>query len=88
MQAYRGNLPLLNEAVTRGITQYVWRSRLAMLDSTANKQFIWTIQTLDKNGMPIPGLDLTAQCRSDPTIFNIVRNDRKNEVKAINKLKD
>jgi hypothetical protein len=74
MQAYRGNRPLLNDQVIKGATQYVWRTNLPMLDSTANKRFIWTIQTFDKNGMPIPNLDSTSQGRSEPAIFNIVRN--------------
>jgi hypothetical protein len=72
MQAFRGNRPLLNEPVSRGITQYLWRSNLPMLDSTANRRFIWTVQSLDVNGMPVPTMDMTSQGRSAPAIFNIV----------------
>ena len=72
MQAFRGNRPLLDEPVSRGITQYLWRSNLPMIDSTANQRFIWTIQSLDVNGMPIPTMDMTSQGRSEPAIFNIV----------------
>ncbi|MES2418778.1 MAG: hypothetical protein V4541_11365 [Bacteroidota bacterium] len=82
MQAFRGNKPLLNEMVIRGTTQYLWRPALAMLDSTANKHFIWTIQTLDKNGMPVPGMDLSMQGRSAPSTFSIVNKEvvyKKNE---------
>ena len=43
-----------------------------MLDSTANKQFIWTVQSLDANGLPIPGMDMNIQGRSEPAIFSIV----------------
>jgi hypothetical protein len=74
MQAFRGNRPLLDEIAIKGTTQYIWRPNLPMLDSTANKRFIWTVQTLDKNGIPIPGLDQTLQGRSEPAVFNIVRD--------------
>ena len=72
MQAFRGNRPLLNETSTKGSTQYIWRTNLPMLDSTANKQFIWTVQTLDRRGQPIQGMDMNMQGRSEPAIFNIV----------------
>jgi hypothetical protein len=72
MQAFRGNRPLLDEPAIKGSTQYIWRPNLPMLDSTANKQFIWTVQTLDANGLPIPGMDMNIQGRSEPAIFRIV----------------
>jgi hypothetical protein len=72
MQAFRGNRPLLNETAIRGTTQFIWRPNLPMLDSTANKQFIWTVQSLDVNGQPIPSMDMTVQGRSAPAIFSIV----------------
>lgn len=72
MQAFRGNRPLLDEEAIRGTTQYIWRPNLPMLDSTANRQFIWTVQTLDMNGQPIPTADMTIQGRSEPAIFSIV----------------
>ena len=71
MQAFRGNRPLLDEPVNRGMNQYLWRTNLPMLDSTANNQFIWTIQTLDAKGLPVPSLDMTSQGRSDPAVFTI-----------------
>lgn len=85
MQAFRGNRPLLDEPAIRGTTQYIWRSNLPMLDSTANRQFIWTVQTLDINGQPIPSMDMTKEGRSEPAIFSIVNQmgtmdkNRKNE---------
>lgn len=85
MQAFRGNRPLLDEAAAKGLTQYIWRSNLPMLDSTANRQFIWTVQTLDVKGLPIPGTDMNIQGRSTPAIFNIenqidkIDKNRKNE---------
>jgi len=72
MQAFRGNRPLLDEPAIKGSTQYIWRPNLPMLDSTANKQFIWTVQSLDANGLPIPGMDMNIQGRSEPAIFSIV----------------
>ena len=72
MQSFRGNRPLLDEPAIKGSTQYIWRPNLPMLDSTANKQFIWTVQTLDANGLPIPGMDMNIQGRSEPAIFSIV----------------
>jgi hypothetical protein len=83
MQAFHGNRPLLDEPVLRGTTQYNWQPRLPMLDSTANKQFIWTVQTLDINGIPIPSEDMTIQGRSEPAIFSIINQmgtiDRNNK---------
>jgi len=72
MQAFRGNRPLLDEPAIKGTTQYIWRPNLPMLDSTANKQFIWTVQTLDAKEFPIPGMDMNTQGRSEPAIFSIV----------------
>lgn len=71
IQAFRGNRPLLDEPVNKGITQYIWRTNLPMLDSLANNQFIWTIQTLDAKGIPVPCTDMTTQGRSEPAVFSI-----------------
>ena len=72
MQAFRANHPLLDEPVARGTTQYVWRPNLSMTDSTANQRFIWTIQTLDEKGIPLQGMDMATQGRSEPAIFSII----------------
>jgi len=83
MQAFRGNRPLLDEPALKGTTQYIWRPNLPMLDSTANRQFIWTVQTLDAKGFPIPSSDMTIQGRSAPATFSIVNQmgtmNKKNE---------
>jgi hypothetical protein len=76
MQAFRGNRPLLNEQAIKGITQYIWRPNLPMPDSTANRQFIWTVQTFDRDDIPIPGTDANVQGRSEPAIFFIDRNNK------------
>jgi hypothetical protein len=72
MQAFRGNRPVLDEQAMQGTTQYIWRPNLPMIDSTANRQFIWTVQTFDVNGQPIPTTDMNLQGRSEPAIFTIV----------------
>ncbi|QKJ30603.1 hypothetical protein HQ865_12825 [Mucilaginibacter mali] len=72
MQAFRVNRPLLDEQM-RGITQYAWRTNLPMLDSTANRQFIWTVQTTDKDGRVFPGnqaSNILGYC--EPALFHIV----------------
>lgn len=76
MQAFRGNRPLLNEQAVPGTTQFIWRPNLPMLDSTANRQFIWTIQTLDFRGIPVPTPDINLQGRSEPAIFSIVHQKK------------
>lgn len=72
MQAFLGNRPILDEPAMRGTTQFIWRPNLPMLDSTANNRFIWTVQSLDMNGNPVPTMDMNNQGRSEPAIFNIV----------------
>ena len=72
MQAFKGNRPILDEPASRGTTQYIWQPKLPMLDSTANHQFIWTIQTLDAKGIPVPTADMNTQARSEPAVFTIV----------------
>ena len=85
MQAFRGNRPLVNEQVLKGTTQYIWRPNLPMLDSTANQNFIWTIQTFDSKGFPILTSDITIQGRSEPATFSIVNQkstlERKRKIK-------
>ena len=77
MQAFRSNMPILNEASTTGLNQYIWRPNLSMLDSLANKQFIWTVQTLDFKGEPFASNDANVQGRSEPAVFNIVNKTAK-----------
>lgn len=85
MQAFRGNYPILDEPALRGTTQYIWRTSLPMLDNTANQKFIWTVQTLDMEGHPIPSNDMNIQGRSEPAVFTIINQmgagdkDKKNE---------
>jgi hypothetical protein len=81
MQALRSNTPVLDAEATRGATQYIWRSNLSMMDTGANRRFIWTLQTLDFNGAPIPTIDVNQQGRSEPAVFTII-NQSANRVKV------
>jgi hypothetical protein len=72
MQAFRGNFPILDEPALRGTTQYIWRTSLPMLDDAANHKFIWTVQTLDMEGHPVPSNDMNNQGRSEPAVFTII----------------
>lgn len=71
LQALRGNQPILDINL-RGVTQYIWRPSLIFNtnDSTALK-YIWTIQTLDSNGLPISQTDGNGESRSEPLIFTV-----------------
>ena len=73
MQAYRSNRPLLDEEAIRGSNQFLWRTNLPMLDSIANSRFIWTVQTLDEKGQPLPTNDAFTEARSEPAVFTIYR---------------
>lgn len=75
MQAFRGNQPLLDATALRGMTQYIWHTNLAMIDTTSNYKFIWTVQTLDMEGQPIPSNDMTIQGRSEPAVFTIINQN-------------
>lgn len=75
MQAYRSNRPLLDEEAIRGSNQFLWRTNLPMLDSTANNRFIWTVQTIDEKGQPLPTNDAFTEARSEPAVFTIYRKD-------------
>jgi hypothetical protein len=83
MQALRSNTPVLDAEATKGATQYIWRSNLSMMDTGANRRFIWTLQTLDINGAPIPTIDVNQQGRSEPAVFTIINQSANREkVKA------
>ena len=75
MQALRGNHPIL-ETEIKGTTQYFWRPQLSFKDSFSHV-FIWTVQTLDSKGIPVPSTDENNQGRSEPRVFGVC-----NEVKT------
>lgn len=71
LQALRGNQPILDVRL-RGVTQYIWRPGLIFHtnDSLAVK-YIWIIQTLDSNGLPVSQTDGNGESRSEPLVFTI-----------------
>lgn len=69
MQALRANQPILVTDLRR-TTQYIWRPQLSLKDSV-NHNFIWTVQTLDSQGVPIATQDASANGRSEPSEFSI-----------------
>ncbi len=74
VQALRSNQPVLDEVV-RAITQYIWQPRLAFNASDSLPfRFIWTIQTLDENKLPVLQTDGNGESRSEPYIFSIGTN--------------
>jgi hypothetical protein len=81
MQAFRSSQPLLDEVATKGATQFIWRTNLPMIDSNMNRRFIWTVQTLDVNGNPIPTNDMNVQGRSEPAVFSIKQNTAAQSIK-------
>ncbi len=68
MQAFRSNQPLVNQEVS-GVTQYIWQPQLYLSDSAQNRQFIWTVQTLDANGFGFN--NGVGDGRSEPFWFSI-----------------
>lgn len=71
VQALRSNQPMLDDEVI-GTTQYIWRPQFAMALDTATK-YIWTIQTLDRQGTPIDA-NGNAEGRSEPKVFIVTKN--------------
>lgn len=71
LQALRGNQPIVDIKL-RGVTQYIWRPGLIFNtnDSLAIK-YVWTIQTLDSNGLPVSQTDGNGESRSEPLVFRI-----------------
>jgi hypothetical protein len=69
LQALRGNTPVLDIEL-RGITQYIWRPQLNFKTDTLSHQFIWTIQSLDNNRLPVNS-DNNIEGRSEPMLFYI-----------------
>lgn len=80
MQALRSNMPILSVDVLN--TQYIWRPQLDFSGSEG-KVFIWTIQTLDIKGNPIPTVDGLNLGWSEPSVFGVC-----NKTKGINQEMD
>jgi hypothetical protein len=71
LQALRGNMPVLDIEL-RGITQHIWRPQLNFKTDSLGRSFIWTIQSLNSNHMPVDS-DNNAEARSEPMVF-IIKN--------------
>ena len=69
MQALRSNQPILLTDIRR-MTQYIWRPQLPFKDDKLH-QFVWTIQTLDSQGVPVISQDQNTQGRSEPRTFTV-----------------
>lgn len=72
VQALRSNQPLLDKEILAA-TQYIWQPQLPFMpyDNETKKlpTFIWTIQSLDKAGLPVTQTDGNGEGRSEPLIF-------------------
>lgn len=72
MQALRSNQPLLDKEVI-GRTQYIWQPQLGFAD-TANKKFVWTIQSFEFQGPAITGEVPNGEGKSEAKTFTISSN--------------
>lgn len=71
LQALRGNQPILDIKL-RGVTQYIWRPGLIFnTNNSLAIKYVWTIQTLDSNGLPVSQTDGNGENRSEPLVFSI-----------------
>lgn len=81
MQSLRSSQPLLDVEV-KGATQYIWRPQINFSTAISadsitpaaqqkGKAFIWTIQTLDNQGLPVLQTEGNGESRSEPIIFYV-----------------
>ena len=84
VQALRSNQPLLDKELLAA-TQYIWQPQLPFMpyDNQTKKlpTFIWTIQSLDKAGLPVTQTDGSGEGRSEPLIFFVQPDKNKKLVK-------
>lgn len=84
VQALRSNQPLLDKEILAA-TQYIWQPQLSFMpyDNETKKlpTFIWTIQSLDKAGLPVTQTDGSGEGRSEPLIFFVQPDKNKKPVK-------
>ena len=81
VQALRSNQPLLDKEILAA-TQFIWQPQLSFSTSADNETkklptFIWTIQSLDKAGLPVTQTDANGEARSEPLIFFVDPNKNK-----------
>lgn len=74
VQAMRSNQPVLDKEIVAA-TQFIWQPQLAFMppDTLAGRMpaFVWTIQSLDKAGLPVTQTDGSGEARSEPVIFYV-----------------
>jgi len=84
VQALRSNQPLLDKEILAA-TQYIWQPQLPFTayDDETKKlpTFIWTIQSLDKAGLPVTQTDGSGEGRSEPLIFFVQPDKNKKPIK-------
>ena len=72
VQALRSNQPVLDKEILAA-TQYIWQPQLSFMpydnETVKLPKFIWTIQSLDKAGLPVTQTDGNGEGRSEPLIF-------------------
>ena len=72
VQALRSNQPVLDKEILAA-TQYIWQPQLSFMpydnETVKLPKFIWTIQSLDKAGLPVTQTDGSGEGRSEPLIF-------------------
>ncbi|MBL7700975.1 MAG: hypothetical protein JNM14_01890 [Ferruginibacter sp.] len=72
VQALRSNQPVLDKELI-AVTQYIWQPQLSFMpyDEETKKlpTFVWTIQSLDKAGLPVTQTDGSGEARSEPLVF-------------------
>lgn len=85
VQALRSNQPVLDKEILAA-TQFIWQPQLPFMfyDDEIKKlpAFVWTIQTLDKAGLPVTQTDGSGEGRSEPIIFFVQPDKTKKPVKA------
>ena len=82
VQALRSNQPLLDKEIFAA-TQYIWQPQLSFMpydnETVKLPTFIWTIQSLDKAGLPVTQTDGSGEGRSEPLIFFVDPDKTKNK---------
>lgn len=73
MQTMRSTPPI-EDRLVKGTTQFIWQSRLSMMDEdpVETNQFIWSVQTLDEMDMPVETTDSSINGYSEPATFTVV----------------
>lgn len=76
MQTMRSTPPI-EDRLVKGTTQFIWQSRLSMMDEdpVETNQFIWSVQTLDEMDMPVETTDSSMNGYSEPATFTVTKHE-------------